>query len=138
MNRFLRLQFLLFAALIPSFIFADGDILTIWQGQDKAVEFAFSEKPKLTYESDKLIVTTIQLVVEFPLKDVSQITFNGTKTNVNSVHLTNGNRTAIIYTISGQHVRTIAKGENFNITSLPKGIYVINKNNRESYKVIVK
>ncbi len=137
MNRFGRLLFLLYTISISSSLFADGDILTIWQGSEKAVEFSFSEKPKLVYESDKLVVSTNQITVEYPLKGISQITFNGNQNGINSVQLTNGNRAAIIYTINGQQVRTIDTGERISISTLPKGIYVIEKNG-ESYKVIVK
>ena len=137
MNRFGRLLFLLYTISMSSSLFADGDILTIWRGLEKAVEFSFNEKPKLIYENDKLIVSTNQIVVEYPLNEISQITFNGNKDGVNSVQLTNGNETAIIYTIDGQQVRTIATGERISISTLPQGLYVIEKNG-ESYKVIIK
>ena len=137
MSRYWRLLFLFFAISIPSSLIADGDILTIWQGLEKTVEFSFSEKPKLVYDSDKLIVTTTQITVEYPLKEISQITFNGNENGVTSVQLINGNEPAIVYTIKGQKIRTMCTGERISISTLPKGIYVIEKKG-ESYKVIVK
>lgn len=104
------------------------------------VTYSFSHKPRVTYEGEKLIMTTTEAMVEYPLASLHKLTFASVTDDAISVplainpSLTDGEQR--IYDINGHLIRTVSAGQTLTTTGLPVGIYIVHNKN-VSYKIRV-
>lgn len=118
--------------------------LVVHQKSTGTVEFAFCEKPVVTYSDSYLVISAQDRIVKFPLSDVQKFTFGEIADDqvtriiapVNTVP-----QPTYIYNVSGVLVRTLQPSEDgttsASLEGLPAGTYVI-KNGKTTYKVLKK
>ena len=121
-----------------------GTSLIVHQKSGGTVEFAFSEKPVVTYSEGYLVVTAQERTVQFPMSNMQKFTF-GEIEDDQVTRITAPASVApqptYIYGIDGMLVRTLKPSEDgstsASLEGLPAGTYVI-KNGKTSYKVLKK
>ena len=118
--------------------------LIVHQKSGGVVNYAFREKPVVTYSEGYLIITAVDAKVSYPLSDMQKFTFG----DVEEDQITRitapvdvAPQPTFIYTIDGKLVRTLQPSDDgttpANIDGLPAGTYVI-KNGKTTYKVLKK
>lgn len=107
----------------------------------EVVEISFAEKPVVTYNESRLVITVENASVSFPLENMQKFTFGEVDEDVTRI-VTPANATpqpTYIYGIDGKLMRTYKPGENgstsASLEGLPAGTYVI-KNGNVSYKYL--
>lgn len=113
--------------------------LDIHTTTDGIVSFAFDEKPVITFGAeDVLKVTSTRLTIEFPYKDVSEITFTDGLTGVSDMVVRDGAEEVMFYDLSGKLVRRVAAKDGkaiADMSALRSGTYVV-KDGKRAYKII--
>lgn len=119
--------------------------LTIHQKDGRLFSYGFLEKPVITYTETDLVLTTANIVVEYPLSAISKFTFTETsvsdvETDVvtpilelkdNTVHISGEKplQTVTLIGADGKIVSTFktdtSSSVTFSIAALPKGIYIV-------------
>ena len=137
----LSLLAILAAATAPR---AEVDLVVVHQKSGGTVEFAFLEKPVVTYSGDNLVVTVQEGSVSFPLSDVQKFTFGkfdgepSEWTRI-SAPANVAPQPTFIYNVGGVLMRTLQPGDDgstpASLDGLPAGIYII-KNGKTTYKTI--
>lgn len=128
-----------------AFLFSQ-EALILHQKNGGKVAYVLSERPKVTYEGENLVLTTQSVAVEYPLSDVSKFTFgdlgdNGieglhgddasVKLNAHTLVVAGGKPGSALslYSLSGTMVwRTNldANGQLIrSVADLPQGVYVL-------------
>ena len=127
--------------LTAAFISRAQTALIVHQKSGGTVEFAFSEKPVVTY-SDGYLVISVQdglASVSYPLSDMQKFTF-GEYTRIIAPKEV-APQSTYIYSIGGMLMRTLQTNEDgstpANVDGLPAGTYII-KNGNTSYKITKK
>lgn len=121
-----------------------GTSLIVHQKSGGTVEFAFSEKPVVTYSEGYLSISAQDRAVHFPLSNLQKFTFGEIEDDqvtriTPSVNV--APQPTYIYSIDGKLMRTLKPREDgttpANLDGLPAGTYVI-KNGTTTYKVLKK
>ena len=119
--------------------------LIVHQKSGGTVEFAFSEKPVVTY-SDSYLVISVQdglASVSYPLSDMQKFTFGELSSEYTRIIAPKevAPQPTYIYSIGGMLMRTLQPNEDgstpANVDGLPAGTYII-KNVNTSYKITKK
>lgn len=117
--------------------------LIVHQKDGGTVEFAFCEKPVVTYSENYLVITAQDRIVRFPMTIMQKFTF-GEIDDDQVTRITAPANVApqptYIYNVSGVLMRTIQPENGYtpaSIEGLPAGTYII-KNGKTSYKVLKK
>ena len=117
--------------------------LIVHQKSGGTVEYAFSEKPVVTYSNGNLVISVPGASVEYPLSNMEKFTFGEVTDMVTRITapVDVAPQPTFIYNVSGVLMRTFQPGENgttpASLDGLPAGTYVI-KNGKTSYKVAKK
>lgn len=116
--------------------------LVMWLNDGGKTMFAFSEKPKITFDGESLVLKTKKIEVKYPLSEIKNFTFSDVSTSVESLQVTSDakdNGIVSIYNISGQLIESFEVKNNKQLTfiteHLPKGIYII-KTISHTFKLI--
>ena len=117
--------------------------LIVHQKSGGTVEFAFSEKPVVTYSDGYLIISVAEASVSYPLSNMQKFTFGELSSNYTRIVAPKeaAPQPTYVYSIGGMLMRTLQPNEYgstpANLDGLPAGIYVI-KNGNTSYKITKK
>lgn len=117
--------------------------LIVHQKSGGTVEYAFSEKPVVTYSNGNLVISVPGASVEYPLSNMEKFTFGEVSDMVTRIKapVDVAPQPTYIYNVSGVLMRTFQPGEDgttpATLDGLPAGTYVI-KNGKTSYKVAKK
>lgn len=136
MRRFL-FALLTFAATTMSW--ADTALI-VHQKSGGTVEFAFSEKPVVTYSEGYLIINVTEAQVSYPLSNMHKFTFGELSENYTRITAPAevAPQPTYIYNVSGILMRTLQptddKSTPATLDGLPSGTYII-KNGKTSYKI---
>ena len=131
--------------LTAAFISRAQTALIVHQKSGGTVEFAFSEKPVVTY-SDGYLVISVQdglASVSYPLSDMQKFTFGELSSEYTRIIAPKevAPQPTYIYSIGGMLMRTLQPNEDgstpANVDGLPAGTYII-KNGNTSYKITKK
>ncbi len=115
--------------------------LIVHQKSGGTVEFAFSEKPVVTYEGDHLVISVDGASVSYPLSDMQKFTFGELSENYTRIiaPVNVAPQPTYIYSLDGKLMRTLQPSEDgstsASLEGLTPGTYVI-KNGKTSYKVL--
>ena len=117
--------------------------LIVHQKSGGTVEFAFSEKPVVTYSDGYLVISVAEASVSYPLSDMQKFTFG--ELSDQWTRITPPAEVApqptYIYSIGGILMRTLQPTEDGStpatLDGLPAGTYII-KNGPTTYKTIIK
>ena len=135
--------FLSLLTLLAATAWADTTLI-VHQKSGGTVEFAFSEKPVVTYSEGYLVVTAQERTVQFPMSNMQKFTFGEIEED-QVTRITPPVNVApqptYIYGIDGKLMRTLKPSGDgttpANLDGLPAGTYVI-KNGTTTYKVLKK
>ena len=114
--------------------------LIVHQKSGGTVEFAFREKPVVTYSEGYLVISVSEASVSYPLSDMQKFTFGELSDNYTRITapVEVAPQPTYIYNISGILVRTLQPSEDGStpatIDGLPTGTYII-KNGNTNYKI---
>ena len=117
--------------------------LIVHQKSGGTVEYAFSEKPVVTYKDGYLVISAAEASVEYPLSNMQKFTFGEVSDLVTRIKAPTGTapEPTFIYNIGGVLMRTLQPSEDgstsASLDGLPAGTYII-KNGKTSYKIIKK
>lgn len=117
--------------------------LFVHQKSGGVVEYAFSEKPVVTYKDGHLVISAAEASVMYPLSDMQKFTFGEVDDQVTRIvaPVDMAPQPTQIYSIDGKLMRTYQPGENgatsASLEGLTSGTYII-KNGKTSYKVLKK
>ena len=118
--------------------------LIVHQKSGGTVQYAFREKPVVTYSEGYLIISASEASVSYPLSNMQKFTFG----DVEEDQITRITAPAdvapqptFIYSIDGKLMRTLQPSEDgttsASVEGLPTGTYII-KNGKTTYKVVKK
>jgi len=101
--------------------------MTIWKGGNQTVRFAFCEKPRVTYESNTMVIKTDRTTTRYPLTEVSLITFEEDLSVIEGrmMQIDNLFGSTMVYTMSGALLLSAEKGRSLSLDRLPSGKYLI-------------
>lgn len=133
----------LLTLLAASTAWADTSLI-VHQKSGGTVEFAFCEKPVVTYSDGYLVITAQDRTVQFPMSNLQKFTFGEVEedqiTRI-TAPVNVAPQPTYIYGIDGKLMRTLKPSDDgttpANLDGLPAGTYVI-KNGKTSYKVLKK
>ena len=117
--------------------------LIVHQKSGGTVEYAFSEKPVLTYSEGYLVISAADASVSYPLSNMQKFTFGEVSDQVTRITapLNTAPQATYIYNVSGMLMRTLQPSQDgttsASLEGLPAGTYII-KNGQTSYKVAKK
>lgn len=137
MKKFILSLLTLFAATAT---WADT-ALFVHQKSGGVVEYAFSEKPVVTYQDGYIVISSEETAVMYPLSDMDKFTFGEVDDQVTRITApaNAAPQPTFIYSVDGKLMRTYKPNEDGTTSSslegLPAGTYVI-KNGKTSYKVL--
>lgn len=134
--------FLIFSAVVTSYA---ETVLIVHQKSGGTVEFAFCEKPVVTYSDGYLVITVLDesASVSYPLFDMQKFTFGELSSNYTRIVAPKDDvpQPTYIYNIGGILMRTLQPTKDgstpANVDDLPAGTYII-KNGNTNYKIIKK
>jgi len=114
--------------------------LIVHQKTGGTVEYAFSEKPVVTYRDGYLVISATGASVSYPLSNMQKFTFGEVSDLVTRITAPTGTKPqpTYIYNVGGVLVRSFEPSEDSstpaNLDGLPAGTYII-KNGKTSYKI---
>ena len=117
--------------------------LFVHQKDGGIVEYAFSEKPVVTYEDGYVVISAFEAKVMYPLSNMQKFTFGEVDDQVTRIvaPVNVAPQPTQIYNVSGMLVRTLQPSDDgstsASLEGLPAGTYII-KNGKTSYKVAKK
>ena len=117
--------------------------LIVHQKSGGTVEFAFSEKPVVTYADGCLVVSVQGASVEYPLSDMQKFTFGEVSDQYTRIVAPAQRKPqpTCIYNVGGVLLRTLQPSADgttpASLDGLPAGTYII-KNGTTTYKTIKK
>ena len=115
--------------------------LFVHQKSGGVVEYAFSEKPVVTYSEGYLVISAAEASVSYPLSNMDKFTFGEVDDQVTRIvaPVDVAPQPTHIYSIDGKLMRTLQPSDNgttsASLEGLPAGTYVV-KNGKTSYKVL--
>ena len=142
-----KLVTIIFALLaIASGASADDGVWVELQNGEKQ-GFVFADKPKITYETENLVLTSTEATATFPITDIKRIYFDDVATTVTTVNSdgkgkvvrVTGNGAEFfgfaagtpvaVYALSGKSLLQSQVGQDgtltVNLSTLPQGTYII-------------
>lgn len=134
-----RLLLLLLTFAATSVSWAETALI-VHQKSGGTVEFAFSEKPVVTYSDGYFVISVTGAQVSYPLSDMQKFTFGELSENYTRIIAPAevAPQPTYIYNISGILVRTLQPTNDGStpatLDGLPTGTYII-KNGKTSYKI---
>jgi len=114
--------------------------LFVHQRNGGVVEFAFSERPVVTYSEGNLIISAANASVTYPLENMQKFTFGEVDDDVTRIAAPANEKPqpTYIYSVDGKLMRTLKPGEggktSASVEGLPAGTYIV-KNGKTSYKI---
>lgn len=118
--------------------------LFVHQKSGGVVEYAFSEKPVVTYSDGYLVISAEEASVRYPIANLQKFTFGEVDDQVTRIvaPVNTAPQPTYIYSVDGKLMRTLQPNDDGKSTSaslegLPAGTYVV-KNGKTSYKVAKK
>lgn len=114
--------------------------LFVHQKSGGVVEFAFSERPVVTYNEGNLIISVANASVTYPLEDMQKFTFGEVDDDVTRIVAPESvtPQPTYIYSVDGKLMRTLEPGKDgrtpASVVGLPAGTYIV-KNGKTSYKI---
>lgn len=117
--------------------------LIVHQKSGGTVEYAFSEKPVVTYRDGYLVISAAEASVLYPMSNMQKFTFGEVSDQVTRIKAPTGAtpQPTHIYNVGGILMRTLQPSEEgstpASIDGLPAGTYII-KNGNTSYKITKK
>ena len=117
--------------------------LIVHQKSGGTVEFAFSEKPVVTYSGGCLVISLQGASVEYPLSNMQKFTFGEVSDQWTRIVAPADQKPqpTYIYNVGGVLLRTLQPSDDgttpASLDGLPAGTYII-KNGNTSYKTIKK
>ena len=135
-----KLFFLLLALFAATASWADS-ALFVHQKSGGVVEYAFSEKPVVTYSEGYLVISVPEASVSYPLSNLQKFTFGDVDEQVTRIvaPVNTAPQPTYIYSLDGKLMRTLQPSEDgttsASLEGLPSGTYVV-KNGKTSYKVL--
>ena len=135
-----RLSFLILTLMVVVASQAQTALI-VHQKSGGTVEFAFREKPVVTYNNGFLIISVAEASVTYPLIDVQKFTFDKVGDNYTRITVPAEvmPQPTYIYNSSGILMRTLQPSEDGStpatLNGLPTGTYII-KNGKITYKTI--
>ena len=129
---------LLFAGILSSALaFADYNyvLFSLDNGEKKSIA---SENLKITFSSGNLIAESGETVLSLPLNDLASMEFSNDSSGDAGIESLSPDtwQDVNIFTIDGEHKGKFESLQNAaNI--LPKGIYIVNVKNGQSFKIVV-
>ena len=115
--------------------------LFVHQKSGGVIEYAFSEKPVVTYSEGYLIISVPEASVSYPLSNLQKFTFGDVDEQVTRIvaPVNTAPQPTYIYSLDGKLMRTLQPSEDgttsASLEGLPSGTYVV-KNGKTSYKVL--
>lgn len=152
---------LLFSFICSLPIYADH-YLVIELNNSKKHSYSLEEKPVISFNNDKLVIETDNIKLDYLIDDIAKYYFSEAaetdvediKYDVNNIHFTytnpdflliegvTGNENVLVYEINGRTCPVdILKSDNcikVQLNTLPNGLYIINVDNKHSFKIIRK
>ena len=138
------------------FAHAQTQKLVLWHTDGHTSNIELYTKPHVTFEKDKILVTSLVLDMEYRAEDIVKFTYEGVKTGIDtresSLDYTQENGQIVfngvsdvnkiaVYKLNGIRVpvRLIQQGNRtiLSLSSVPAGGYLLSVNNRTS-KILVK
>ena len=118
--------------------------LIVHQKSGGVVQYAFSEKPVVTYNEGYLVISASEASVSYPLSDMQKFTFGEAEedqiTRI-TAPVNVAPQPTYIYSIDGKLMRTLKPSDDgttsASLEGLPAGTYVV-KNGKTTYKVLKK
>ena len=135
-----KLFFSLLALFAATATWADS-ALFVHQKSGGVVEYAFSEKPVVTYSEGYLVISVPEASVSYPLSNLQKFTFGDVDEQVTRIvaPVNTAPQPTYIYSLDGKLMRTLQPSEDgttsASLEGLPSGTYVV-KNGKTSYKVL--
>lgn len=129
--------------------------LVIWQKDGTKVSYDLDERPKTTFTSEDLVITTATATISYPLAKIQRYTYEGGGLSVQEVKvdgiiishegdivivkgLTNG-KSVTVYSIDGKQLKAKRSDGSDSLTlslaNLPAGVYMI-KADEITYKFL--
>ena len=115
--------------------------LIVHQKSGGTVEYAFSEKPVVTYRDGYLVISAAEASVLYPMSNMQKFTFGEVSDQVTRIKAPTGTtpQPTYIYNMGGILMRTLQPSEDgstpASLDGLPAGTYII-KNGNTIYKTI--
>lgn len=125
--------------------------LVLLHADGTTTDVELATKPKVTFENNKVLITSTILNIEYPKKDVLRFTFKSSSTGMQSVrnnvgysnengelvfHGVNNTDKIGVYTVKGIRVPAKIKRSGsqatLSLSALSSGVYIINVNGRTS------
>ncbi len=76
-----------------------------------------------------MLLKANNIQVEYPLKEIERITFNGAQQDaISFLYVKAKSGGTSVYSMDGQLIQTIDQERQLNLDALPKGVYVIERN----------
>lgn len=135
-----KLVFSLLAVFASAVMWADT-ALFVYQKSGGLLEFAFSEKPVVTYSEGYVVITMSSGSISYPLSDLDKFTFGEVDDQVTRITapVDMAPQPTFIYSIDGKLMRSYKPNvdgtTSTSLEGLPAGTYVV-KNGKTSYKVM--
>ena len=135
-----KLFFSLLILFVSTASWADS-ALFVHQKSGGVVEYAFSEKPVVTYSEGYLVISVPEASVSYPLSNLQKFTFGEVDDQVTRIvaPVNTVPQATYIYSLDGKLMRTLQPSEDgttsASLEGLPSGTYVV-KNGKTSYKVM--
>lgn len=135
-----KLFFSLLTLFAATAAWADS-ALFVHQKSGGVVEYAFSEKPVVTYSEGYLVISVPEASVSYPLSNLQKFTFGEVDDQVTRIvaPVNTVPQATYIYSLDGKLMRTLQPNEDgttsASLEGLPSGTYVV-KNGKTSYKVM--
>lgn len=151
MKKLLLLLAVLFAAFSAK---ADDWVLQVLLSDGQVVSIKLSEEPRTTYQDGRLVITTNNYSVSYPLESVKRFTYVSTDEVIDAIKaieatFSNDGETLTftslkphtkiyLYNVAGQLLKTFDSGNRDKIvisaSQYPSGVYVV-KVNGGTYKI---
>lgn len=129
--------------------------LVIWQKDGSKVSYNLDERPKTTFTTDDLVITTATTTINYPLAKIQRYTYEGGSLSVRDIKadgisishegdiiivkgLTTG-KTVVVYSVDGKQLMAKRSDGSDSLTlslaKLPAGVYMI-KADEITYKFL--
>ena len=97
---------------------ADDTQITIWKKQGGSISYALSAKPRITYGTSELLLSTGGISVTYPVADVERITFEPVASSIEQTIQHGPDRCLITVTAEGVDIEGAAPHEPVNLYTI--------------------
>ena len=142
---------LLFLCCIKTNAQSESSMLVLWHADGTTTEIALFKKPQILFATDKILITSQVLNLEYDAADVVRFTYKGVATSFESLNtepcyeyrdegiVFNGIKDTdkvVIYNAAGIRIPVRLKktngGQFLQLSSLPVGVYILNVNGKST------